>query len=240
MMLLSLRSVIRRSGCSLVAALKSGIAPDLLPKIFDPFFTTKEVNKGSGLGLSQVHGFAHQSGGTVTVDSTLGKGTTVTIFLPRTTETVETQVEPEIEVQGGGAVLVVEDNPEVAEVTVSMLEQLGYQAEAVGEADMALERVRKQAFDLVISDIVMAGTMDGVALARAIREQKPNLPVLLVTGYSQSLAEANVEFAVVRKPLELAQLSRTVSRMIAHANQPPSANVVRLRHLRPAPGAEEQ
>ena len=218
----------------------SGIAPDLLPKIFDPFFTTKEVNKGSGLGLSQVHGFSHQSGGTVTIDSTLGKGTTVTIYLPRTMETVEAQVEPETETRGGGSVLVVEDNPEVAEVTVSMLEQLGYQAHAAGDADTALERIGKQDFDLVISDIVMAGAMDGIALARAIRERKPNLPVLLVTGYSQSLAEANVEFTVVRKPFELAQLSRTVSRMIAAANQPPSANVVQLRHARPAPRAEEK
>ena len=218
----------------------SGIAPDLLPKIFDPFFTTKEVNKGSGLGLSQVHGFAHQSGGTVTIDSTLGKGTTVTIYLPRTKETVEAQVEPKIETQGGGSVLVVEDNPEVAEVTASMLEQLGYQAHAVGDADTALDRIGKQDFDIVISDIVMAGTMDGITLARAIRERKPNLPVLLVTGYSQSLAEANVEFTVVRKPFDLAQLSRTVSRMMAHANQPPSANVVRLRHVRPALRAEEK
>ena len=218
----------------------SGIAPDLLPRIFDPFFTTKEVNKGSGLGLSQVHGFSHQSGGTVTIDSTLGKGTTVTIYLPRTMETVEAQVEPETETRGGGSVLVVEDNPEVAEVTVSMLEQLGYQAHAAGDADTALERIGKQDFDLVISDIVMAGAMDGIALARAIRERKPNLPVLLVTGYSQSLAEANVEFTVVRKPFELAQLSRAVSRMIAAANQPPSANVVQLRHARPAPRAEEK
>jgi len=212
----------------------SGIAPDLLPKIFDPFFTTKEVNKGSGLGLSQVHGFAHQSGGTVTIDSTLGKGTTVTIYLPRTTDAVEAQAEPEIETQGGGSVLVVEDNPEVAEVTVSMLEQLGYQAHAVADAETALESIGKQDFELVISDIVMAGAMDGTALARAIRERKPNLPVLLVSGYSQSLAEANVEFTVVRKPFELAHLSRTISRMIAQANQPPSANVVRLRDVRPA------
>jgi Histidine kinase-, DNA gyrase B-, and HSP90-like ATPase len=116
----------------------SGIAPDLLPKVFDPFFTTKEVNKGSGLGLSQVHGFALQSGGAVTIDSTPGQGTTVTIYLPRTTETVGTQAELEIETRGGGSILLVEDNPDVAEVTTSMLEQLGYQAHAVGDADTAL------------------------------------------------------------------------------------------------------
>ena len=80
----------------------------------------------------------------------------------------------------------------MAEVTASMLEQLGYQPVAVGDADTALERIGKQDFDLVISDIVMAGSMDGIALARAVRQRKPNLPVLLVTGYAQSLTEANV------------------------------------------------
>ncbi len=218
----------------------SGIAPDLLPKVFDPFFTTKTVDKGSGLGLSQVYGFAHQSGGTATIDSTLRKGTTVTIYLPRTTQTVAAQVPSETETRGGGSVLVVEDNPEVAEVTASMLKQLGYQPVGVGDAATALERIGNQDFDLVVSDIVMAGSMDGIALARAIRERKSNLPVLLVTGYAHSLVEANVEFTVMRKPFELAQLSHAVSRMIAQANQPASANVVRLRPAGSAVKAEEK
>ena len=218
----------------------SGIAPDLLPKVFDPFFTTKAVNKGSGLGLSQVYGFAHQSGGTTSIDSTLGKGTTVTIYLPRTTQAVTSPKHSETEKHGGGSVLVVEDNPDVAEVTASMLEQLGYQPVAVGDADTALERIGNQDFDLVISDIVMAGSMDGIALARAVRQRKPHLPVLLVTGYARSLTEANSEFSVMRKPFELAQLSQAVSRMIAHANQPPSANVVRLRPAGSASKAEDR
>lgn len=207
----------------------SGIAPDLLSKVFDPFFTTKAIGKGSGLGLSQVYGFAHQSGGTATIDSTLGRGTTVTIYLPRTMQAEAPQVHSETETCGGGSILVVEDNPDVAEVTVSMLEQLGYQPVAVGDADTALARISNEDFELVISDIVMAGSMDGIALARVIRQRKPDLPVLLVTGYAQSLTEANVDFTVMRKPFELAQLSHAVSRMIAHANQSPSANVVRLR-----------
>jgi PAS domain S-box-containing protein len=211
----------------------SGIAPDLLSKVFDPFFTTKDVDKGSGLGLSQVHGFTHQSGGTVTIDSELGRGTTVTLYLPRALEAVdETSDEHEPEAAGGGAVLVVEDNPEVSEVTVSMLQQLGYEVEAVGGAEPALAALDQREFDLVISDVVMAGAMDGLALARAIRQRKPKVPVLLVTGYSQIAAEAS-DFTLMRKPFDLASLSRVASRMIAHAKQPPTANVVRLRDVRP-------
>jgi CheY-like chemotaxis protein len=142
--------------------------------------------------------------------------------MPRASEAAETEAEPEAETQGGGSILVVEDNPDVAEVTVSMLEQLGYQARAVHGADAALKCLDAQEYDLVLSDIVMAGSMDGIALARTIRKRKPKLPVLLVTGYSQSLADANGDFTVVRKAFDIAQLGRTVSRMIAHANQPPS------------------
>jgi PAS domain S-box-containing protein len=214
----------------------SGIAPDVLPKVFDPFFTTKQVDKGSGLGLSQVHGFAHESGGTVTIDSELGKGTTVTLYLPRTLETADApQPEAEAEPEGprDGMVLVVEDNPDVADVTVSMFEQLGYRVRAVGDAGAAIEAIDHESFDLVVSDIVMAGTMDGVKLARAIRERKPNLPVLLVTGYSQAAATASTEFTIMRKPFELADLSRAAARMIAEARQPPNTNIVRLHGARP-------
>jgi PAS domain S-box-containing protein len=215
----------------------TGIAPDLLPKVFDPFFTTKQMGKGSGLGLSQVHGFAHQSGGTVAIDSALGRGTTVTLYLPRATEAAgkaQTHVETETENGGSGSVLVVEDNPEVAEVTVAMLEQLGYQVAAAGDAAAALRLLEARHFDLVMTDIVMAGPMDGVALARIIRERMPGLPVLLVTGYSQLAAEAGTEFGLMRKPFQLAELSRTAARMIAGSRQPASANVVRLHGTRPA------
>ena len=211
----------------------SGIAPDVLTKVFDPFFTTKQVNKGSGLGLSQVHGFAHQSGGTVTIESELGRGTTVTIFLPRAHESAgEVQNETNVETAGAGAVLVVEDNPEVAEVSGTMLSQLGYEVHAVADAAAALESIDRQSFDLVISDIVMPGAMNGVALARAIKERKPDLPVLLVTGYSQAATEAPGDFPVMRKPFQLADLSRTAARMIAEARQPPTTNLVRLRDAR--------
>ncbi len=218
-----------------------GIAPDLLAKVFDPFFTTKPMSKGSGLGLSQVHGFAHQSGGTVTIESELGRGTTVTLYLPRAREDVRATEQggtDELEA-GSGRVLVVEDNPDVRDVTVAMLEQLGYEVTAVGDAAAALEAVEANEFDIVVSDIVMAGSMDGVALAQALRERKPELPVLLVTGYAGA-AVTRPEFVVLRKPFLLADIGRAVSRMIAESRQPRGTNLVRLRDVQRTPPRPDQ
>jgi PAS domain S-box-containing protein len=211
----------------------TGIAPDVLERIFEPFFSTKPAEKGSGLGLSQVYGFTHQSGGTVTVESKLGQGTMVTLYLPRGCEPdIEISDEVAVEAENGGIVLIVEDNPEVADISVSMLEQLGYQVQVVSRAEDAVTAIAETAFDLVVSDIVMAGDMDGLALARVIRERQPGLPVLLVTGYSHTIQEASADFAVLRKPFKLAELSRMASRMIAESKQPPGTNVVRLRSAR--------
>jgi signal transduction histidine kinase/CheY-like chemotaxis protein len=211
----------------------TGIAPDVLERVFEPFFTTKPAEKGSGLGLSQVYGFAHQSGGTVTVESRLGKGTMVTLHLPRGHE-ADIVVSDEIaaEAASSGTVLVVEDNPEVADISVSMLEQLGYQVRMVSDAEAALATIRESAFDLVVSDIVMAGDMNGLALARAIREHQPGVPVLLVTGYSHVAQEASGDFVVMQKPFKLAELGRAASRLIAASKQPPGSNVVRLKGAR--------
>jgi PAS domain S-box-containing protein len=209
----------------------AGIAPDVLSKVFDPFFTTKEVGKGSGLGLSQVHGFAHQSGGTVGIESELGRGTTVTIYLPRSRETAEAvEVDRHVETAASGTVLIVEDDPQVLSVCVSMFDQLGYTTYAVSGASAALDVIEKQRFDLVVSDVVMPGDMDGAALANAIRARKPELPVLLVTGFSPSTS--NSEFPILRKPYDLSALSRTVARLIAEAKQPPDSNLVRLSDAR--------
>ncbi|HEY6618177.1 MAG TPA: PAS domain S-box protein [Steroidobacteraceae bacterium] len=210
-----------------------GIAPDVLPKVFDPFFTTKEVDKGSGLGLSQVYGFVHQSGGTVLIDSTIGQGTTVRLYLPRSPEPPSAiKAEDDVESAGCGRVLLVEDNPEVLAVSVSMLEQLDYEVHAVSDATNALGAIEKGSFDIVISDIVMPGSMDGTALANAIRARKPDLPVLLMTGYSPALAQTETEFVILRKPFQVSDLGRTIMRLIAEAGQPPDTNVVRLRTAR--------
>src|SRR5262249_10352956 len=160
----------------------------ILSKVFDPFFTTKQGTKGSGLGLSQVWGFARQSGGTVTIHSTLGKGTTVTLYLPRArAEAASGDAAPETEACDARRRLV-RDNPEVAEATATLLEQLGYSVAQVRDATSALAALDVEAFDLVVSDIMMPGGMDGIALARELRRRSPAQAVLLVTGYHQ-LAE---------------------------------------------------
>jgi PAS domain S-box-containing protein len=208
----------------------SGIAPDVLPRVFDPFFTTKQAGHGSGLGLSQVHGFTHQSGGHVTIESELGRGTTVTMYFPRVdAEAVPAEEWADSGQAGEGSVLLVEDNPEVAEATASMLEQFGYSVRMAPNADVALRTLDEGEFALVVSDIVIPESMDGLSLARAIRERKPALPVLLITGYYPNAREIGDEFVVLRKPFDMAELSRVAARMIAGANQPATTNVVSLR-----------
>lgn len=215
----------------------TGIASDVLERVFEPFFTTKPAEKGTGLGLSQVYGFAHQSGGTVTIESRLAKGTTVTLYLPRGHETIsETGDESDTEAASGGKVLMVEDNPDVAEISVSMLEELGYQVQLVSDAETALATIDETTFDLVVSDIVMAGEMDGLALARAIRERWPNLPILLVTGYSHVAQDTGAEFTILKKPFSLAELSRAASRVTTRARHRAGTNVVRFGDARQATG----
>jgi PAS domain S-box-containing protein len=190
-----------------------GIAPDVLDKIFDPFFTTKPVGKGTGLGLSQVHGFAHQAGGTVKVDSELGRGTRVTILLPRERNVAVGDRSGFAEVGGSGTVLLVEDNPDVASVSANLLEQLGYTVHRVADAEAALREIELNSVDLVFSDIVMPGKIDGLALARRLRAMKPELPILLATGYSDAAAGVRGDFPILRKPYEIHQLSQAIARL---------------------------
>ncbi len=189
-----------------------GIPADIADKVFDPFFTTKPLGKGTGLGLSQVHGFAHQAGGTIALESTLGKGTKVTMSLPRAL--AGQQERPAVQAAAGsGTILLVEDNPEVASASTGLLEQLGYNVRWVSDASAALIEIEKDGIDAVFSDIVMSGKMDGVRLAKTIREKRPGMPILLVTGYSA--AAINLEFPVLRKPYQLHELSRELEKLIA-------------------------
>jgi PAS domain S-box-containing protein len=190
-----------------------GIAPDVLAKIFDPFFTTKAVGKGTGLGLSQVHGFAHQAGGLVKVESELGKGTKVTILLPRERGDPLAAKHTVSEMAGTGTVLLVEDNPDVASVSSSLLEQLGYTVRRVADAEAALREIERNNIDLVFSDIVMPGKFDGLSLARRLREIRPDLPILLATGYSEAAADVRGDFPILRKPYEIHQLSQAIAKL---------------------------
>jgi PAS domain S-box-containing protein len=191
----------------------TGIAPDVLDKIFDPFFTTKPIGKGTGLGLSQVHGFAHQAGGTVEVESELDKGTMVTMLLPRESLHPQAVAQDVTDAGGSGTVLLVEDNPEVASVSCSLLEQLGYTVRRVSDAETALREVERDGIDLVFSDIVMPGNVDGLGLAHRLKEIRPDLPILLATGYSDAAANVRGNFPVLRKPYEIHELSRAIAKL---------------------------
>jgi PAS domain S-box-containing protein len=193
----------------------TGIAPDVLQKVFDPFFTTKPVGKGTGLGLSQVHGFAYQAGGLVALASDLGKGTSVTISLPRDKSKIVSARNPGAASSGSGTILLVEDNPDVAAATAGLLEQLGYAVRWVANAEEALAEIDADGIDLVFSDIVMPGKMDGLALAQAIREKHPRLPILLATGYSDTLRKVSLGFQILRKPYEIHELSEALAKVAA-------------------------
>ena len=195
-----------------VADTGDGIPGDILPRVVDPFFTTKDINKGTGLGLSQVDGFVTQSGGRLAIESTLGAGTTVRILLPRVAAAPVKRDDPAAPMSPRRLrVLCVEDNPEVADVTAGLLEQLGHDVVLVNSAAAALERLEAGvAPDLLFSDIVMAGDMNGLGLARRVRQRWPTTPVLLATGYSREAEAIGDEFPVLAKPYELADLGRAL------------------------------
>ena len=196
-----------------VADTGSGIPPELLSKVFEPFFTTKSAGKGTGLGLSQVYGFAQQSGGAVAVASEVGRGTTVTIYMPRSRAPVAAVASAEQPAQRSGqgeTVLVVEDNPDVRAVAVALLEQLNYRTCAVEGAREALAVLDAgEPIDLVFTDVMLPGDVDGLALARAVQEKFPNMPVLLTSGYAKALAGRH-GLPILRKPYQISALSEAI------------------------------
>jgi PAS domain S-box-containing protein len=189
-----------------------GIPKDVQGRVFDPFFTTKAVGKGTGLGLSQVHGFIQQALGRVDLSSEVEKGTTVTVWLPRGRVAENGREETAIATKTG-TVLLVEDNPDVAEASAGLLEQLGYSVRWACNAENALIEIERAEIDLVFSDIVMPGKMDGLKLAHAIRGQRPALPILLTTGYSEAAQKARSDFPILPKPFQIHDLSRALAQL---------------------------
>ncbi len=205
----------------------SGIAPENLERIFEPFFTTKTVGQGTGLGLSQVFGFAKQSGGEITVESRKGAGTTFTLYLPRVAPAAASvpDVEPEALAEGHGTcVLVVEDNFDVGAFAQQALSELGFSTVWATDAEKALAEIERIPFrfEVVFSDVMMPG-MNGVELAGEIRRRRPDIPVVLTSGYSDVLAaEGTHGFDLLRKPYSVADLSRILRRAIQEARSKPS------------------
>ena len=183
----------------------TGMTTEGLARAFEPCYTTKEVGLGSGLGLSQVYGFAKQSGGAASIESEVGRGTSITLFLPRATN-ISTEprsaASDAVPVAEPAYVLLVEDDDEVAGATAELLQDIGFQAVRVRDGKAALTTLdRSPPIELVMSDIVMPGGMSGLELARALREQRPELPVVLATGYSQYARQVVKEgFTLVEKP----------------------------------------
>jgi CheY-like chemotaxis protein len=189
----------------------------LTQKVFEPFFTTKAVGSGTGLGLSQVYGFARAAGGDVRFESELGKGSIVSILLPCCDKPLPAEpvaaATPAEEVQERSRILLVEDDDQVADLVGEMLSELGYDFVRAGDAAAALEQLSGGGhFDLVFSDMVMPGAMGGLELAQEIARRWPNLKVVLTSGYSQAAASAVAEGReILAKPYTIQALGKRLS-----------------------------
>jgi signal transduction histidine kinase/ActR/RegA family two-component response regulator len=196
-----------------------GMAKDVIDKAFEPFFTTKDVGRGTGLGLSQVYGFAKQSGGFVTIESVEGAGTSVMIHLPLCEAEAGGAVAATApsRIKGAATILVVEDDPNVRAVTSAMLRDLGYTALEATTARAALAVLDRQPVDLVFTDVILPDGMSGVELANEVARARATLPVLLTSGYTaQRLNLAgDKDLQILNKPYDEARLSEAISKSLA-------------------------
>ncbi|MEA1086007.1 ATP-binding protein [Sphingomonas sp. CD22] len=196
----------------------TGIPPDHIDRIFEPFFTSKGVGHGTGLGLSQVFGFAKQSGGDVLATSCVGEGATFTLFLPRERAAPAVEASPASHAAATGTplrILVVEDNPEVGTFATAALSDLGHDIVLARNAKEALGRLEGDGdgFDVVFSDVMMPG-MNGIELAHVIRTRLPELPIILTSGYSEILSKQGAgEFELLHKPYSIDALSAAFQRL---------------------------
>jgi signal transduction histidine kinase/ActR/RegA family two-component response regulator len=197
-----------------IADTGAGIPAEVLPKVFEPYFTTKDVGAGSGLGLSQVHGFAHQSGGVVDIESTLGVGTTVRLFL-RASHAVKTAAVERLQTSARqtATILLVEDEASVAELAASVLQSAGFEVKLADRAQIALDLLSEGTnVDLILSDIKMPEGISGIELAETIKSRFPHIPVLLTTGYADAAANAAAKgLKIIAKPYRKDELGRSVA-----------------------------
>jgi signal transduction histidine kinase len=191
-----------------------GMAPEVAERAFEPFFTTKEAGKGGGLGLSQVYGFVKQSKGHVVIDTAPGRGTAVTLYLPRAaslSDALVVEVPAQHAAGGSETVLVVEDNELVRDTIEMMTKSLGYRVLTAGDAAEALQLIDDDTpVDLLISDIVMSGGTNGVELAQRVRSLRPELPILLVSGYPAAGVDEAGKYPILRKPCRREELGREI------------------------------
>src|SRR6516164_7857502 len=211
----------------------TGMIPEIQARAFEPYFTTKEVGVGSGLGLSQVYGFARQSGGAALIESEIGWSTSITLYLPRAVKTPialpsathdVAKTQDSVKSAVPARVLLVEDDVEVARATMELLEYIGLQVIWARDGKAALATFeRDPTIEIVMSDIVMPGGMSGLELARALRKNHPELPVLLTTGYSQYAPQLVKEgFVLAEKPYHRDVLAASIQRAAERGRRPRS------------------
>jgi CheY-like chemotaxis protein len=190
-----------------------GMSPEVMERVFEPFFTTKSFGEGTGLGLSQVFGFAKQVKGAVTVESAPNEGSTFILFLPASRGPVEGNVSVDGH-ERRGRVLIVEDDALVGELAAGMLAELGFETILTHSGKEALERLSGDHRPTVVfSDIVMPGGISGIELARKVRDRFPELPILLTSGYSEHIGE-EIGFPLLQKPYDLTSLAGAVAKLL--------------------------
>jgi CheY-like chemotaxis protein len=202
-----------------------GIAPEIIDKIFDPFFTTKGVGEGTGMGLAVVYGIVKSYGGSITVSSQPGEDATFTVLLPRIISQKTDDHEAQIFIpRGQGQILVIDDEDILVQMSKSMLENLGYEVTTANDSLKAMEIFQAQpdTFDLVITDQTMPH-IDGLQIARKIRQMQPNIPIILCTGFSEKVSQETVRAAginvLLMKPFNLHDLGQTVKKVLDKAKQ---------------------
>ena len=203
----------------------TGMPPEVAAQAFDPFFTTKRDGKGTGLGLSMVYGFVRQSNGHIRIDSAIGQGTSVKLYLPRTLDSVaETSVEASHPPAGSERVLVVEDNDEVRHAVVDMLTGWGYRVVAAENPDVAAAILERDAgFDLLFTDVVMPGSISAIELAALAQRRRPEIAVLLTSGYARDLIpmEDRPDYPMIAKPYRGEELMAKLRNVLAARRPPP-------------------
>jgi signal transduction histidine kinase/CheY-like chemotaxis protein len=193
-----------------------GMPERVKERAFDPFFTTKEVGKGTGLGLSQIHGFAAQAGGSTEIKSQEGLGTTISIIVPFADKPVEQVNRAEVVTQSLTAVkiLLVEDNDPVRAFALNMLLDEGCSVMEASNAREALTRLEEAPVDLMLTDVVMPGA-SGIELANQVRRTRPELPIVLVSGFSDELVGTGTDYPFLTKPFTSAELKSVLSTALA-------------------------
>lgn len=197
----------------------TGIPPEILGRVFEPFFTTKAQGQGTGLGLAMVFGLLRQSGGTIRIDSEVGRGTRVDLYLPRSHEPLDADqaAGPDaVPLRRRARILVVDDDPQVRHVTASFLSRFGHDPVEVPSAETALARLEAERYDLVVADLAMPG-MTGLDLAEQVRARWPALPFLIVTGHAEA-ARIPPSYAVLEKPFPSTEIGARVAVLLAEAD----------------------